>query len=136
LTFLNAKPPFGRLLSSRFKNVRLKEGSRRTRKLTFEFVLIHILATKSIFDTEGFFGFLRVLLEILDQGLYLSLLGPSKHDCCDSPPIPHQRLYRCIAQSECDEVNAKKKVQTIIAHGTGYKKVPKNGSNSGEVRLR
>jgi hypothetical protein len=26
LTFLNAKPPFGRLLSIRFKNVRLQEG--------------------------------------------------------------------------------------------------------------
>ncbi len=174
-----------------------------------------IIATKSMFDTEGVSGFLRVLLEILDQGLYLSLLGPSKHVYCGSPyfrvshrreknittsvgllsfectrlvcksctktfvpllqflqltryqsktnelekivaeivseqsyrrssehietiggvPIPHQRLHRWIAQSECDEINAKKKVQTIIADGTGYKKVPKNGSNRGEVRL-
>lgn len=37
--------------------------------------------------------------------------------------------------SECDKTDPKKRVQTIIPDGTGYKKKLVNGSNRGEVRL-
>ena len=49
--------------------------------------------------------------------------------------VPHTRLHRWVMKSDCDEIDAKKKVQTIIGDGTGYKKKPVNGSNRGEVRL-
>ena len=50
-------------------------------------------------------------------------------------PIPHTRLHRWIMKSDCDKIDAKGRVQTLISDGTGFKKIPENDSNSGEVRL-
>ncbi len=43
-----------------------------------------VIATKTMFETDGMVGFLRVLIEILDQAMYLTFLGPCEHSCCDN----------------------------------------------------
>ena len=50
-------------------------------------------------------------------------------------PIPHTRLHRWVMRSDCDEISPKKRVQTLIADGTGFKRKPTFDSNRGEVRL-
>ncbi len=160
-----------------------------------------LFETKRIFDTEGIVGFLRVLLELMDE--LVSLDGES--DCCKkfkpevnrrelkriqtscgflqfnwtrvrcchcgkthvplkkflgvenhqpktselekivaetvseqsyrrsaqhletigSLPLPHTTLHRWIMKSSCDEINLNKRVDTLMADGTGYKAHPK-----------
>lgn len=50
-------------------------------------------------------------------------------------PVAHTRLHRWVMKSDCDKIDAKGRVKTLISDGTGYKKVPERGSNRGEVRL-
>lgn len=50
-------------------------------------------------------------------------------------PVTHTRLHRWVMKSDCDKLDAKGRVKTLISDGTGYKKVPESGSNRGEVRL-
>ncbi len=75
----------------------------------------------------------RIVAEVVSEQSYRRT---SQHlETIGNIPIPHTRLHRWLMKSDCDEINAKKKVQTIVADGTGYKKKPVDGSNRGEVRL-
>ncbi len=75
----------------------------------------------------------KIVTEVISEQSYRRT---SQHiESIGGVPIAHQRLHSWVMKSECDEINAKKKVQTIIADGTGYKKIPVRGSNRGEVRL-
>jgi hypothetical protein len=178
-----------------------------------------VIESKRLFETEGIVGFLRVLLSLYDQLIYLPWLGKCDKNvgCCKSPhfvvsqteeksvatgvghlrlcwtrlkctacgksviplrsylglepyqrktseleriitevvseqsyrrtsqhlqtigniPVPHTTLHRWVMKSECDEINQKKRVQTIVADGTGYKVKPylNSGSNRGEVKI-
>lgn len=49
--------------------------------------------------------------------------------------LRHTTLHRWFMTSKSIVMNAKKRVQTIVADGTGFKKKPVDGSNRGEVRV-
>lgn len=57
-----------------------------------------VIATKNMFESEGAVGFLRVLLELLDQLIVPSMLKATKHDCCESP-------YFRISKRELKKIN-------------------------------
>jgi hypothetical protein len=193
--------------------VNLEEGGFSLDELVFR--------TKELFEKEGMVGFLRCILILLDQLVYLPSLGKqSKKEsgCCASPyfvvsqqeeklvftscgklrvrwtrirckhckksfiplrsflnvesyqrktselekivtevvseqsyrrtsqhletigsiPVPHTTLHRWVMKSDCDEIDPKKRVQTIIADGTGFKQKPhyrEDKSNRGEVKV-
>jgi hypothetical protein len=179
-----------------------------------------VIKTKELFEMQGMVGFLRVLLRLYDQLVYLPYLGACddpQTKCCESPhfvvaqteeksvatgvgslrlcwtrlkcqhcgkstiplrsylgmepyqkktseleriitevvseqsyrrtsqhletigniPVPHTTLHRWVMKSDCDEIKQNKKVQTIVADGTGYKVKPwlNEGSNRGEVKI-
>ena len=51
-------------------------------------------------------------------------------------PVPHTTLHRWVMKSDCDYIPMKRRVDTIVADGTGYKMKPgDDGSNRGEVRV-
>ncbi len=75
----------------------------------------------------------KIVTEVVSEQSYRRT---SQHlETVGNIPVPHTRLHRWVMKSDCDKIDAKKKVQTIIADGTGYKKKPVDGSNRGEVRL-
>lgn len=159
-----------------------------------------LLETKRLFDTEGIVGFLRVLLEMMDQ----IVVGLCNNDCCKkfkaelnrkelkqihtscgflkfnwtrvrcahcgksfvplkkflglenhqpktselekivaetvseqsyrrskqhletigSVAVPHTTIHRWVMKSSCDEIDLNKRVDTLMADGTGYKGHP------------
>jgi len=54
-------------------------------------------------------------------------------------PVPRTTLHRWVMKSDCDEINpSKKRVETLIADGTGYKRRPPKDDpedNRGEIKL-
>jgi len=44
-------------------------------------------------------------------------------------------LHSWFTRTSSTEINVKKRVENLIADGTGFKKIPDNGSNRGEVRV-
>lgn len=48
---------------------------------------------------------------------------------------PFTTLHSWFLNTTATEINSKKRVQDIIADGTGYKMKPRDGSNRGEVRV-
>lgn len=52
-------------------------------------------------------------------------------------PVPHTTLHRWVMQSDCDKIESKNRVASIVADGTGYKIKPQlnDGSNRGEMKI-
>ncbi len=75
----------------------------------------------------------KIVAEIVSEQSYRR---SSQHiEAIGGIPIPHTRLHRWVMKSDCDKIDAKGRVQTLISDGTGYKKVSEFESNRGEVRL-
>jgi hypothetical protein len=81
----------------------------------------------------------KIVTEVVSEQSYRRT---SSHlETIGSIPVPHTTLHRWVMKSDCDEITQTKRVQTIIADGTGYKMKPvldeKTGelSNRGEVRV-
>jgi len=76
----------------------------------------------------------KIVMEVVSEQSYRR---SSQHiESIGCLPVPHTRLHRWVAQSNCDEMNQTKRVQTLVADGTGFKKkLDFEGSNRGEVRV-
>lgn len=76
----------------------------------------------------------KIVMEVVSEQSYRR---SSQHiESIGCLPIPHTRLHRWVAKSGCDQINQTKRVQTLVADGTGFKKkLDFDGSNRGEVRV-
>ena len=74
----------------------------------------------------------KIVAEVVSEQSYRR---SSQHlETIGSIPVPHTTLHRWVMTSDCDKIDMKKRVQTLVADGTGYKqKLDADGSNRGEV---
>jgi transposase-like protein len=74
----------------------------------------------------------KIVAEVVSEQSYRR---SSQHlQTIGSIPVPHTTLHRWVMKSDCDEISLKKRVQTLVADGTGFKQKPDgDGSNRGEV---
>lgn len=74
----------------------------------------------------------RIVAEVVSEQSYRR---SSQHlETIGGVPVPHTTLHRWVMTSDCDEIEMKKKVKTLVADGTGFKQKPnEKGSNRGEV---
>ncbi len=64
----------------------------------------------------------RIVTEVVSEQSYRR---SSQHlNTIGSIPVPHTTLHRWVMKSDCDELSMKKRVHTLVADGTGYKKHP------------
>lgn len=112
-------------------------------KLTVNWTRIRCVACrKSIIPLRGYLNLEphqrktseleKIVTEVVSEQSYRR---SSQHlETIGSIPVPHTTLHRWVMKSDCDTIDMKKKVKTLVADGTGYKMKPdEDGSNRGEV---
>lgn len=76
----------------------------------------------------------QIVTEVVSEQSYRR---SSQHlETIGSIPVPHTTLHRWVMKSDCDDIPMKKRVKTLVADGTGYKRKPDAlGSNRGQVSV-
>ncbi len=99
---------------------------------------------KSIIPLRGYLGLEpyqrktpeleQIVTEVVSEQSYRRT---SQHlQTIGSIPVPFTTLHRWVMKSDCDKIDPKKrKLQNLVADGTGFKQKPVDDSNRGEVKV-